>query len=233
MSITSYPRVTVQGTNALNNTQNGNALMILNPSTGLYEAATASTFGGGGGGGSATAANQTTQIGLETTLNSIVSTASNQATEIAAINALPTSGLSTSALQTTLNSLVSTAANQTTEITNTTSIRTLLNENNIIVNKFTSSYSHTLTVSDIATCNGYFGCGTIPNGYICKLMSGDAYATYSTAGSVTTDGDTTHRVAYVLAGGIWLSAYAANNYYIYLLGGNIANLTIYKISDLT
>jgi hypothetical protein len=99
MSITSYPRVTVQGTNALNNTQNGNALMILNPSTGLYEAATASTFGGGGGGGSATAANQTTQIGLETTLNSIVSTAANQTTEISILNSLPTSGLATSALQ--------------------------------------------------------------------------------------------------------------------------------------
>jgi hypothetical protein len=62
MAIGSYPRVTVQGTGATNNIQNGLGLMVLNPSTGKYEAATAATFAGGGGGGDATAANQTTQI---------------------------------------------------------------------------------------------------------------------------------------------------------------------------
>jgi len=62
MPISSYPRVTVQGTGTAQNTQNGSALMVVNPSTGKYEAATAATFGGGGGGGDATAANQTTQI---------------------------------------------------------------------------------------------------------------------------------------------------------------------------
>jgi hypothetical protein len=63
MPISSYPRVTVQGTGTAQNTQNGSALMVVNPSTGRYEAATAATFsGGGGGGGDATAANQTTQI---------------------------------------------------------------------------------------------------------------------------------------------------------------------------
>lgn len=62
MSIGSYPRVTVQGTGAANNIQNGLGLMVLNPSTNKYEAATAATFSGGGGGGDATAANQTTQI---------------------------------------------------------------------------------------------------------------------------------------------------------------------------
>lgn len=61
MAIGSYPRVTVQGTGATNNIQNGLGLMVLNPSTGKYEAATAATFAGGGG-GDATAANQSTQI---------------------------------------------------------------------------------------------------------------------------------------------------------------------------
>jgi hypothetical protein len=62
MPVSSYPRFTVQGTGAQNNTQNGTAVMVLNPSTNKYEAATAATFGGGGGAGGATAANQTTQI---------------------------------------------------------------------------------------------------------------------------------------------------------------------------
>lgn len=69
MSIGSYPRVTVQGTSNAQNPQNGYGLMIFNSITGQYEAATAATFaGGGGGGGDATAANQTTQIGIENTI---------------------------------------------------------------------------------------------------------------------------------------------------------------------
>ena len=62
MPVSSYPRVTVQGTGNGQNPQNGQALMIYNTITGKYEAATASTFAGGGG--EATAANQATQIGL-------------------------------------------------------------------------------------------------------------------------------------------------------------------------
>jgi hypothetical protein len=62
MAITSYPRVTIQGTGPSQNPPNGQGLMLLNPSTNKYEPATASTFSGGGGGGDATAANQTTQI---------------------------------------------------------------------------------------------------------------------------------------------------------------------------
>ena len=63
MAIASYPRTAIQGTPATNNKQNGLSLMVLNPSTGQYEAATAATFaGGGGGGGDATAANQSQQI---------------------------------------------------------------------------------------------------------------------------------------------------------------------------
>lgn len=64
MSINSYPRVTVQGTGPVNNPQNGQSLMVLNPSTGKYEAATTATFSGGGGGGDATANNQNTQIDI-------------------------------------------------------------------------------------------------------------------------------------------------------------------------
>lgn len=97
MAITSYPRVTIQGSGAAQNPQNGQGLMILNPSTGLYEAATAATFaGGGGGGGDATAANQSTQIteaqtnntilgGVETelqNLNNNTATSANQSTQI-------------------------------------------------------------------------------------------------------------------------------------------------------
>lgn len=59
MPISSYPRVTVQGTSNAQNAQNGSSLMIFNPSTNKYEAVTAATLGGG----DATAANQTLQIG--------------------------------------------------------------------------------------------------------------------------------------------------------------------------
>ena len=72
MAITSYPRVTIQGSGAAQNPQNGLGLMILNPSTGLYEAATAATFGGGGGAGGATEANQTTQIQLAQDTNGLL-----------------------------------------------------------------------------------------------------------------------------------------------------------------
>lgn len=68
MAIGSYPRVTVEGTGPSQNPQNGQGLMLLNPSTGLYESATASTFSGGGG-GDATAANQATQITEAQTTN--------------------------------------------------------------------------------------------------------------------------------------------------------------------
>jgi len=69
MAIGSYPRVTVQGTSPSQNPQNGQSLMLLNPSTGQYESATASTFSGGGGGGDATSANQTIQIAEAQTSN--------------------------------------------------------------------------------------------------------------------------------------------------------------------
>lgn len=99
MPVSSYPRVTVQGTGTPNNPQNGQALMIVNPITGKYEAATAATFAGGGG-GDATAANQTTQINEAQTANSYLSS-------------IESNTFSTS--QNT--SLGSTAANQTTQIT--------------------------------------------------------------------------------------------------------------------
>lgn len=68
MPVSSYPRTAVQGSTNANNTQNGIGLMLFNSTTQQYEAATAATFGGGGGGGDATAANQTTQIGIENTI---------------------------------------------------------------------------------------------------------------------------------------------------------------------
>jgi hypothetical protein len=77
MAIGSYPRVIVQGTGATNNIQNGLGLMVLNPSTGKYEAATAATFSGGGGGGDATAANQTEQIDIATESNSFLDSINN------------------------------------------------------------------------------------------------------------------------------------------------------------
>jgi hypothetical protein len=93
MPVSSYPRVTVQGTGTAQNTQNGSALMVVNPSTGKYEAATAATFGGGGGGGDATAANQTSQINLATTLNGSVATAANQTSQTTALNAQTNGGV--------------------------------------------------------------------------------------------------------------------------------------------
>jgi hypothetical protein len=93
MPVSSYPRVTVQGTGTAQNTQNGSALMVVNPSTGKYEAATAATFGGGGGGGDATAANQTSQINLATTLNGSVATAANQTSQTTALNAQSNGGV--------------------------------------------------------------------------------------------------------------------------------------------
>lgn len=81
MPVSSYPRVTVQGTGTKQNTQNGSALMVVNPITGKYEAATAATFGGGGG-GDATASNQTTQITEAQASNSILSTIQNDQTII-------------------------------------------------------------------------------------------------------------------------------------------------------
>jgi len=92
MPVSSYPRVTVQGTGTAQNTQNGSALMVVNPSTGKYEAATAATFGGGGG-GDATAANQTSQINLATTLNGSVATAANQTSQTTALNAQTNGGV--------------------------------------------------------------------------------------------------------------------------------------------
>ena len=82
MPVSSYPRVTVQGTGASQNPQNGQALMILNPSTGKYEAATSSTFAGGGGG--ATAANQTTQITEAQSTNTKLDTSNSNTAIIAA-----------------------------------------------------------------------------------------------------------------------------------------------------
>lgn len=92
MPVSSYPRVTVQGTGTAQNTQNGSALMVVNPSTGKYEAATAATFSGGGG-GDATAANQTSQINLATTLNGSVATAANQTSQTTALNAQTNGGV--------------------------------------------------------------------------------------------------------------------------------------------
>lgn len=69
MAIGAYPRTQVQGTGNGQNPQNGLSLMLLNPSTQQYEAATATTFAGGGGGGDATAANQSLQITEAQTTN--------------------------------------------------------------------------------------------------------------------------------------------------------------------
>lgn len=72
MAISAYPRTAVQGSKAAANPQNGLSLMLLNPATNEYEAATSTTFGGGGGAGGATAANQTTQITAANTTNDLL-----------------------------------------------------------------------------------------------------------------------------------------------------------------
>lgn len=57
MSITSYPRVTIQGTGNTNNPQNGFGQMVWNTSTARYELLTAQTYAG-----LATTTNQNSQI---------------------------------------------------------------------------------------------------------------------------------------------------------------------------
>jgi hypothetical protein len=110
MAITSYPRTTVQGSGVTQNPQNGIGLMVLNPSTQKYEAATAATFSGGGGGGDATAANQSTQITEAQTTNSRLIAYGTSAAEYLNNIQNNTAGLATSSnqtsQQTTLNDIL-------------------------------------------------------------------------------------------------------------------------------
>jgi hypothetical protein len=100
MSIASYPRTIQNGQIASNgNANSGTGLMLWDSETNTYIAATPSTFAGISGG--ATAANQTTQIGYESTI------ATNTTT-------IATNG-ATAANQTSLNGLVATATGQTTQ----------------------------------------------------------------------------------------------------------------------
>jgi hypothetical protein len=115
MAITSYPRVTLQGTGPTQNPQNGTGLMVLNPSTNKYEAATAATFSGGGG-GDATAANQTSQITLATLLNGYNVDANVLLTDIKSlltdIKANQTNGSQRTVLQDSSGNLVSVTSNK-------------------------------------------------------------------------------------------------------------------------
>jgi len=93
MAIASYPRTIQNGQIAANGNENaGTGLMLFDSTTGTYVAATPATFSGGGG-GDATAANQTSQITLATTLNGAVSTAAGQATQTTALNAQSNGGI--------------------------------------------------------------------------------------------------------------------------------------------
>jgi hypothetical protein len=120
MSIASYPRTIQNGQIASNgNANSGTGLMLWDSTTNTYIAATPSTFSGGSGG--ATAANQTTQIGYESTIATNTTTtatngatAANQTSQISIANTL-NSNVATSANQTTLNGLVATATGQTTQ----------------------------------------------------------------------------------------------------------------------
>lgn len=119
MAISAYPRTAVQGSTANGNPQNGLSLMLLNSTTGQYEAATSDTFAGGGGGGDATAANQVTQINEAQTTNSLLLEATS------GFSAAQLLGFISNLLN-TLNTTVSTAANQTTSITELTNIIAVL-----------------------------------------------------------------------------------------------------------
>ena len=92
MAISSYPRTIQNGQIAANGSQNaGTGLMLYDSASGTYIAATPSTFNGAAGG--ATAANQTTQISLETTLNGLVSSAANQTAQIQSQNEQSNGGI--------------------------------------------------------------------------------------------------------------------------------------------
>jgi hypothetical protein len=109
MPISSYPRVTVQGTSNAQNAQNGSSLMIFNPSTNKYEAVTAATLGGG----DATAANQTLQIGEAQGANTYLSNI--ELNTLDASNSLKDSGSSAaqilSNILSVMNTLVTTLTN--------------------------------------------------------------------------------------------------------------------------
>lgn len=148
MPVSSYPRVTVQGTGAAQNPQNGQALMILNPSTGKYEAATSSTFaGGGGGGGDATAANQTTQINEAQNTNTKLDTANNTLGNISALQA--------------------TAVNQALQITEAINTNTALNSNGSsaadwlynIANNMALGYKQDLQITEATNTNNALNTG--------------------------------------------------------------------------
>ena len=97
MAISSYPRTIQNGQLAANGNQNaGTGLMLYDSASGTYIAATPSTFAGGGG--SATAANQTSQIALETSLNALVSTKANQISDALALANATNGGVLTDTL---------------------------------------------------------------------------------------------------------------------------------------
>jgi len=123
MAITSYPRVTIQGTGNTQNPQNGLGLMLWNSTTQRYEAATSATFAGGGGGGDATAANQATQITEAQTTNNYLFDGTSGSTAAELLQQ------STSQLA-SINVNVATAANQTTtnsELSNILAMLTAIN----------------------------------------------------------------------------------------------------------
>jgi hypothetical protein len=114
MPISSYPRVTVQGTSNAQNAQNGSSLMIFNPSTNKYEAVTAATLGGG----DATAANQTLQIGEAQGANTYLSNI--EINTIDSANSLKFNGSSAaeylSNILSVMNTLVTTLTNGDTRV---------------------------------------------------------------------------------------------------------------------
>lgn len=122
MAISSYPRTIKNGQIASNGDANsGTGLMLWDSATNTYIAATPSTFAGGGG--SATAANQTSQIALETTLNSIVSTKALQTSQAAALAAETNGGilldtLTTQVLSVTMTALTTSQACKTVTLIN-------------------------------------------------------------------------------------------------------------------
>jgi hypothetical protein len=109
MPISSYPRVTVQGTSNAQNAQNGSSLMIFNPSTNKYEAVTAATLGGG----DATAANQTIQIGEAQGTNTYLSNI--ELNTLDAANSLKDGGSSAAQI---LNNILTEINNLATILTN-------------------------------------------------------------------------------------------------------------------
>lgn len=114
-----------------------------------FRVPTTGSAGGGGGGGDASAANQTTQISLATTLNGLVSTAANQVLTNTKLDTLIANNATASnqvAANTKLDSIISALSGVSTEAKQDDIITAI---NNISLDSGTEGYDRNTTLDRI------------------------------------------------------------------------------------